>query len=88
MSGDLDVFWKNAAGETIAEQNVPVECVATCGSCPTDSDADGDTDAMDLAVLLGNWGPVDAGECIDADDNGLIDAFDLAVLLGAWGLCL
>ncbi|MCH8853489.1 MAG: hypothetical protein IID41_12690 [Planctomycetes bacterium] len=55
--------------------------------CPTDTDGDGDTDAADLAVLLGSWGPVDGGDCQDAGNNGLIDAFDLAVLLGAWGPC-
>ena len=88
LSGVIDVFWRNAAGDTIGEVDVAVECAASCGSCPTDSDGDGDTDAADLAVLLGNWGSVDAGDCQDADDNGLIDAFDLAVLLGNWGPCL
>ena len=56
--------------------------------CPTDTNGDGDTDAADLAVLLGSWGPVDAGECLDNDTSGSIDAFDLAVLLGNWGPCL
>ncbi|MCZ6652838.1 MAG: hypothetical protein O7D91_07410, partial [Planctomycetota bacterium] len=58
-------------------------------TCPTDSDDDLDTDAFDLAVLLGCWGPVQPGlcECLDADDNGDIKAFDLAVVLGAWGSC-
>ena len=58
-----------------------------CGNCPTDVDGNGQTEAFDLANLLGAWGPVDAGDCLDADDNGLIDAFDLAVLLGSWGPC-
>ncbi len=87
MSGVIDVFWQNAAGDTIHELGVPVECAAECGSCPTDTDGDGDTDAADLAVLLGSWGPVDAGECLDADANGAVDAIDLAVLLGNWGPC-
>ena len=87
MSGDIDLFWwVDLQGETYAELDVPIECAATCGSCPTDSDGDGDTDAADLAVLLGNWGPVDAGECLDTDSSGSIGAFDLAVLLGASGL--
>ncbi len=64
-----------------------MECAASCGACPTDSDGDGDTDAMDLAVLLGNWGPIDVGDCLDTDENGLIGPFGLAVLIGAWGLC-
>ena len=89
MSGDIDIFWTESwpGGDTVWEADVPIECAATCGSCPTDSDGDGDTDAMDLAVLLGNWGPDNAGHCLDTDENGLIGPFDLAVLLGAWGPC-
>ena len=59
-----------------------------CGDCPTDSDGNGDTEAFDLAILLGAWGPVTPGSaCLDADDSGFIEAFDLAVLLGDWGPC-
>ncbi len=59
-----------------------------CGDCPTDSDGSGDTEAFDLAILLGAWGPVTPGSaCLDADESGFIEAFDLAVLLGAWGPC-
>ena len=59
-----------------------------CGDCPTDVDGNGETEAFDLANLLGKWGPVTpASACLDADGNGFIEAFDLAVLLGAWGLC-
>ncbi len=92
LSGDIDVFWRDGeTGEVFAEVDVPIECAATCGSCPTDSDGDGDTDAADLAVLLGSWGPCAPGEpceCLDNDSSGSIVAFDLAVLLGAWGPCL
>ncbi len=91
LSGVLTLFWLNAAGEIMFQEDVPVECAATCGSCPTDSDGDGVTDAADLAVLLGNWGPCGPGEpceCLDNDTSGSIDAFDLAVLLGNWGPCL
>ena len=89
LSGDIDFFWREThQGDTVWEVDVPVECIATCGSCPTDVDGDGFTNAFDLAALLGKWGPVDAGDCQDADGNGLIDAFDLAVLLGAWGPCI
>ncbi len=89
LSGDIDIFWNESPpeGETFAEVDVPIECVATCGSCPTDVDGDGLTNAFDLATLLGSWGPVDAGECLDNDTSGSIDAFDLAVLLGNWGPC-
>ncbi len=59
-----------------------------CGECPTDVDGSGDTEAFDLAILLGAWGPVTPDSaCLDADENGFIEAFDLAGLLGAWGPC-
>ncbi len=92
LSGDIDIFWKDdATGDIFGEVDVPIECAASCGSCPTDTDGDGDTDAADLAVLLGNWGACGPGEpceCLDNDTSGSIDAFDLAVLLGNWGPCL
>jgi hypothetical protein len=91
LDGDLTIFWRDAdTGGVVAEWDVPIECVATCGSCPTDTDGDGDTDAADLALLLGSWGSCGPGEpceCLDTDTSGSIDAFDLAVLLGAWGPC-
>ena len=60
-----------------------------CGDCPTDVNGNGQTEAFDLAFLLGNWGPVSPDSaCLDADDNSIIGAFDLAVVLGAWGPCL
>ena len=70
-------FWQPAA-----------DGAAPCGDCPTDSDGSGNTEAFDLAILLGAWGPVTPGSaCLDADESGFIEAFDLAVLLGAWGPC-
>jgi hypothetical protein len=60
-----------------------------CGDCPTDVDGDGQTGPFDLAVLLGNWGPVGPdAECLDANFDGSIGPFDLAFLLGNWGPCL
>ena len=52
-----------------------------------DLDGDGDTDAADLALLLGSWGPCPAeGDCpADFDGNGTVGPFDLAILLGSWG---
>jgi hypothetical protein len=61
-----------------------------CGECPTDVDGNGQTEAFDLANLLGAWGPCDPEApcaCLDADSDGSISAFDLATLLGAWGPC-
>ena len=89
LSGDMQIFWLDFdTGDVFAEVGVPVECAATCGSCPTDADASGDTAAFDLALLLGSWGPVtSAAACLDADGDGIIGAPDLADLLGAWGPC-
>ncbi len=62
---------------------------SACGGggnpCPTDIDGNGQTDAADLAALLGQWGV--AGGSADFNGGG-VDASDLAVLLGAWGACL
>lgn len=59
--------------------------------CPTDVDADDETGAPDLAILLGRWGNCSEDDpiciCLDADDDGTIGALDLAILLGSWGPC-
>jgi hypothetical protein len=51
-----------------------------------DIDLDGDVDGVDLAILLGTWGPC-VGACCTADlnDNGIVNGIDLAILLGNWG---
>ncbi len=50
-----------------------------------DVDGDGDVDGADLGVLLGAWGPADAGAAADLDRDGDIDGADLGLLLGDWG---
>lgn len=50
-----------------------------------DVDGDGDVDGADLGVLLGAWGPADAGAAADLDRDGDIDGADLGRLLGDWG---
>ncbi len=54
---------------------------------PADLVIDGQVNAADLAVLLGNWGPCDSEEDCPADLDGdqVVGAADLAILLGAWG---
>ena len=83
-----------ACASTDVEVNSPTNfdgvsgSVSPCSSCPTDVDGNGQTDAFDLANLLGAWGPVSPDSaCLDADGDGIIAAFDLAVVLGAWGPC-
>ncbi|MCE2881449.1 MAG: hypothetical protein LW636_03675, partial [Planctomycetaceae bacterium] len=51
--------------------------------CPTDFNADGVTNASDLAVLLGAWNAAGG----DLNGDGTTNASDLAILLGAWGAC-
>ena len=60
-----------------------------CGECPTDADFNGETGPLDLAILLGNWGPVTppGSTCLDADGDDDLGPFDLAFLLGHWGPC-
>ena len=53
---------------------------------PGDLNGDGSVNGVDLAALLGNWGPCDDGDCIgDVDLDGLIGGTDLAIMLGNWG---
>ncbi len=56
-------------------------------ACPADFDGDGAVGAVDLATLLGAWGPC-AGCPADLNSDGVVGPFDLANLLGAWGACL
>lgn len=54
--------------------------------CPADLTGDGLVNSVDLAFLLGAWGPCD--ECpADIDASGLVNSIDLAHMLGAWGSC-
>lgn len=57
-------------------------------ACPPDINADGVVDATDLAILLGNWGPVPPNDPIaDLNHDGVVGPADLATVLGAWGPC-
>jgi len=62
--------------------------ITPSGKCPSactgDLDNDGDVDAADLALLLGDWNGNGIG---DLNGSGITDAADLAILLGAWGTC-
>lgn len=52
-----------------------------------DLNGDGVVNPMDLALLLGSWGPCPPkGDCpADLNGDGVVNAMDLALLLGAWG---
>ncbi len=49
-----------------------------------DLDLDRGVNAVDLGILLGNWGPCQPSERADLNADGKVDATDLAILLGAW----
>ncbi len=58
----------------------------TSPPCSADLNGDGNINAADLALLLGNWGP--CGVCpTDLNNDGMVNAADLALLLGRWGPC-
>lgn len=53
---------------------------------PGDLNGDGSVNGVDLAALLGNWGPCGGGDCIgDIDLDGFVGGTDLAIMLGSWG---
>jgi hypothetical protein len=55
--------------------------------CDTIGDLNGDciVNGLDLAQLLGAWGPCTSPCAADLDGNGLVDGADLSNLLGHWG---
>ncbi len=69
------------------------ECEEACPfePChPADFNFDGVVGPVDLAMLLGSWGPCEkcCDKCgQDLDGDGQVSAADLAMLLGAWGPC-
>jgi predicted outer membrane repeat protein len=56
-------------------------------NCFGDLDGNGQIDAVDLAYILGAWGPSTTGEPADLNQDLVVDAVDLAFVLGAWGSC-
>lgn len=80
-TGEWSPAFEGPVPATIVE-GTPAE-----GAIPGDLDGDGDVDAADLAILLGNWGAcADPEDCpADLDGDGAVGASDLAILLGSWG---
>ncbi|MCH2138503.1 MAG: hypothetical protein MK074_05580 [Phycisphaerales bacterium] len=72
---DINGEWIDSGGNSVG---------GNC-SCPTDFDGDGQTDVVDLLILLSNWG--NGGGEGDVDDNGDVDVFDLLNVIAAWGPC-
>ena len=54
-----------------------------------DFNGDGVVDAIDLAYILGYWGPCSGGSCtsFDLNDDGEVGSADLGILFISWGDC-
>jgi hypothetical protein len=53
----------------------------------TDLNWDGNTDGVDLGILLSDWGPCASPCGSDFNADGAVDGNDLAQLLAKWGSC-
>ena len=60
-----------------------LRALATPCTQPADVDCSGMVDGIDLAVLLGAWGPGDG--VADLNGDRAIDGADLALMVAAWG---
>lgn len=61
---------------------VSIDCLG-CGGVTGDIDGDGFVNGVDLALVLGSWGPC-PGCPADLDGDGSVDGTDLAIVLGNW----
>lgn len=88
--GELGLDWIQyvrieQSGSSIPEIDAVADVASESGSeTGPDLNGDGVVDPIDLAILLGSWGPCD---CCLADLNGddMVGPVDLATLLGSWG---
>lgn len=72
------VVWRELAGLKAGE-TVELSVVIRL---PSDVNHDGRVDAVDLAILHGDWGL--GGTRSDLDLSGKVDGADQAILLGSW----
>jgi 3-phytase/alkaline phosphatase D len=54
--------------------------------CPGDLNGDRSVDGVDLAMLLGAWGP-GVGSPADLNGDGSVNGADVGLLFAAWGSC-
>jgi hypothetical protein len=79
-SAGLVVSWQ---GPGVAKQVIPSSRYFRGGSnLPADLTNDGKVDAVDVSILLANWGQVQSP--YDLTGDGLINGADLAAILFAW----
>ncbi|MCH2136073.1 MAG: right-handed parallel beta-helix repeat-containing protein [Phycisphaerales bacterium] len=72
---DVDGEWIDGGGNAVG---------GNC-ACPGDLDVDGDTDVVDLLIVLSGWGS--ANGTGDVDGDGHTDVSDLLIIISAWGPC-
>lgn len=66
----------------IAQYAVSIEALVPT-ALPGDVNGDGVVDGIDIALVLGSWGPC-LGCAGDLNDDGVVDGADLAIVLGNW----
>ena len=69
-----------AAGAADADQDGRLD---GCEFARGDLNLDGIVNAVDLAMVLTNWGPATTG---DTNADGIVNAFDLSAVLAGWGV--
>ena len=81
------VYGERPNDETVHDyMSVTVMRAAEDVPCTGDIDGNGSVNGLDLASLLGSWGPC-AGCASDFDGDNDVDGQDLSVLLTRWGPC-
>lgn len=60
-----------------------LHAVAVSAIVPGDVNGDGLVNGVDLALVLGSWGPC-AGCPADINSDGIVSGLDLAIVLGSW----
>jgi hypothetical protein len=78
---------QNADGVLEAGASIVVDDVFP-SPCPGDVDDSGFADAIDLAIVLANWGtPSPKYPASDINSDGIVNGADLATVLSSWGAC-
>lgn len=86
LGQSLEIRLVRVAGTQANFDNVRLDTGEPSQPTVGDLDLDGDVDGVDLAILLGTWGPCVGACCTaDLDGSGMVNGIDLALLLGGWG---
>lgn len=82
IADDLDII--DGTSDDADADTIPDECQVS--PCMGDVNDDAVVDPLDLAVLLGAWGPT-TDDPADLNQDGFVSANDLVILLADWGPC-